>query len=379
MPNPDMQRIREAIEAVDRNLIALLRERMDLVESIVTAKLEAAVPFRDQLREERVLQRVRRHAVEAGLDTHEVERLYRQIMEMSIARQQHHIRTLPTTPLRVAYQGVEGSYSHLAAQRRYAGRAGGVFLTGHERFADVVTAVVDGEADLGLLPIENTTAGSINDTYDLLAEGRVTIVAEVVSHIEHCLLGLPGARVDDLRIAYSHPQGLLQCAGFLAQHPWIEGRSEFDTAGAARKVKDRNDPTRAAIASESAAGVYGLEVLARGIQSQAGNYTRFVEVAREAAACPPGAACKTSLTLVLGHQPGTLGRVLQAFSDRGINLTKIESRPIPGSPWQYRFYLDVEGHRASEPLAGILAAVQAMVAEFDVLGTYPRSEPTGPE
>jgi chorismate mutase/prephenate dehydratase len=374
-PSPDLQRIREAIEGVDREVLALLRRRMDLVESIVQAKLDAAVPFRDRLREEQVLTGVRHLAAEAGLDPHEVERLYRQIMEMSIAVQQHHIRNLPGTPLRVGYQGVEGSYSHLTAQRRYAGRQGGVLLTGYEDFRRAARAVIEGRDDLALLPIENTTAGSINDTYDLLAEGGITIVAEVVSRIEHCLLGLPGAGVESLRSVLSHQQGILQCREFLDRHPWIEPRVVFDTAGAARRVKQGNDPTAAAIAGEAAAGVYGLAVLARGIQSQTGNYTRFVEVAREGAACPPGAVCKTSLLLVLGHRPGALGEVLRIFAEHGVNLTKIESRPIAGHPWEYRFYLDLEGHRASAAVGGALEAVEPIVAEVRVLGTYPAAGP----
>lgn len=368
----DMQRIREAIEAVDREILAQLRKRMDLAAAIAAAKLQSAAPFRDQLREQQVLDRVRRLAAEGGLDPHSVEKLYRDIMEMSIARQQDHVRSRTTAPLRVAYQGVEGSNSHLAAQRRYAGRQGGVLLTGHATFGEAVAAVRSGSADLALLPIENTTAGSINETYDLLSDGGLTITAEVISRIEHCLLALPGAKLEDLRRVLSHPQGLLQCEAFLQRHPWMQPVAEFDTAGAARKVKEGHDKSVAAIASESAATVYGLAILARGIQTQAGNYTRFVEVAREAVPCPADAPCKTSIVLRLGHQPGALGEVLGAFGARQVNLTKIESRPILGHAWEYRFYLDVEGHAHSAPVAAALEDVRKHVSELRVLGTYPQ-------
>jgi len=370
---PDLQALREELEGLDRRILELLRARMEVVERVAAAKLESASPLRDRLREELVLQRVRHAAAEMGLDPHEIERLYRQLMEMSVARQQGFIASLDSAPLRVAYQGVEGSNSHLAAQHRYGGRRGGALLTGHETFRQAVEAVQRGDADLALLPIENSTAGSINDTYDLLAEGGITVTAEVVSAVEHCLLGLPGARVEDLRQVLSHPQALLQCASFLRGAPWIEARAEFDTAGAARKVREANDPRQAAIASEQAAALHGLEVLRRGIQSEAVNYTRFVEVGLHPIPCPPDTSCKTSLLLVLAHRPGALGEVLGELGRRGINLTKLESRPIAGSPWRYRFYLDLAGHAASEPIALALETIRPLTSELRVLGTYPQA------
>jgi chorismate mutase/prephenate dehydratase len=373
----DLQAIREAIEKVDREILALLKRRMELVEDVARAKLETAAPFRDRSREEQVIQRLRHLATQLGLDAHEIERLYRGIMEMSIGRQQAFIRSLEGVPLRVAYQGVEGSYSHLTAQRHYAGREPGALLTGHDTFRGAVAAVVDGSADLALLPIENTTAGSVHETYDLLAEGGVTITAEVVSVVEHCLLALPGTRLEDLRAVLSHPQALAQCDDFLRTIPWATPRTEFDTAGSARKVRESNDPTLGAIASESAARLYGLEILRKGIQTQEGNYTRFVEIAREATPCPAGAACKTSLLLSLAHKPGSLGEVLSRFGARGVNLTRIESRPVLGSPWQYRFYLDLEGHAASEPVRKALEELRPLTTELRVLGTYPRAEEKG--
>ena len=376
MPDlPDLQSLREAIEAIDHEILGQLCRRMSLVEEVATAKLKAAYPFRDHAREDQIIQRVRHAAVEQGLDPHEVERLYRVVLDMSVAHQKAHVRAITEVPLRVAYQGVEGSYSHLTAQRRYAGLPEGVLLEGFETFRGAADAVRQGAADRALLPIENTTAGSINETYDLLAEGGLTITAEAVSRIEHCLLGLPGSRIEDLHVVLSHPQGLLQCQDFLHTVPWIKSQPEFDTAGSARKVRERNDPTVAAIAGESAALVYGLEVLRRGIQSQEGNYTRFVELSHEPIGFPPDVPAKTSLLLKTAHRPGALADVLGIFSRRGVNLAKLESRPIPASPFQYQFYLDVEGNAERDPLRGALDEVRPHAAEMRVLGTYPAAGP----
>jgi chorismate mutase/prephenate dehydratase len=374
-PSPDLQALREAIEAADQEILEVLARRMELVDRVAAAKLDRAVPLRDRLREEHVFQRVRHAAAEAGLDPHQVERLYRLVMEMSIARQQEHIRSRATAPLRVAYQGVEGSYSHLAAQRHYVGRKGGVLLAGHDTFRGAVEAVRDGSADLALLPIENTTAGSINETYDLLAEGGIVVTGEVVSHVEHCLLTLPGVTVEELRTVISHPQGLLQCEAFFREAPWIEPRAEFDTAGSARKVRELGDVTYAAIASSSAATTYGLAIVSRGIQTERGNATRFVEVALRQAPLPEGATAKTSLVLALSDRPGALGEILMRFAARNISLTKLESRPIPSAPWSYRFYIDAMAHGAGESFQAALAEVKPLTTELRVLGTYP-ADPT---
>ncbi len=371
---PDLQALRTAIERIDAEILDALRRRMELAEDVARAKLAAASPFRDQRREDLLLQKVRAAAAAHGLDTHEVERLYRLILEMSVARQQSLITRLDTTPLRAGYPGVEGSYSHLAARQRYAGRPGGVHLTGYESARQAVDALRRGELDVALLPIENTTAGSMNETYDLLAEGGVVITAELVSQVEHRLLGLPGTRLEQLRTVHSHPQAFEQCAAWLHTVPWIRPVPEFDTGGAAQKVRERNDPTVGAIASESAAQRFGLEVLARDLQPVSGNYTRFVEVSREATPLPPDVPCKTSLLVVLAHRPGALGEVLTRLAQRGVNLSKLESRPIPHAPWEYRFYLDLEGHAASAPVVAALEDIRPFASSLRVLGTYPRAE-----
>ncbi|MFP2957924.1 bifunctional chorismate mutase/prephenate dehydratase [Myxococcus sp. 1LA] len=371
---PDLDRIRVSIERIDEEILDALRRRMALADDVARAKLAAAAPFRDQRREDLLLRRIRTRAAEHGLDPHEVERIWRLFIDMSVARQHELVTRLDTTPLRVAYPGVEGSYSHLAARRRYGHRAGGVLLSGFDHAREAVEALRRGEQDLVLLPIENTTAGSMNETYDLLAEGGVVITAELVSQVDHRLLGLPGAKLEGLREVLSHPQALAQCETFLREKvPWARAVPDVDTGGAAQKVRERNDASVAAIASETAAQRFGLEVLAADLQP-AFDYTRFVEVGREATPLAPGVPCKTSLLMVLEHKPGTLGEMLQRLTLRGVNLSKLESRPIPGQPWQYRFYLDVEGHAASAAVTAALDDIRPLTSSLRVLGTYARAE-----
>ena len=291
-------------------------------------------------------------------------------MDMSVAHQEAAVRSRADAPLRVAYQGVEGSYSHLTAQRRYAGRPGGALLTGHDSFRAAAGAVIDGACDLALLPIENTTAGSINETYDLLAGGALHITGEEVSAIEHCLLALPGVGLDELRTVISHPQALAQCQDLFAAHPHLVARPDLDTAGAARRVAEAHDRALAAIASSAAATRYGLAIVRRNIQSATGNATRFVEVGLRPAPVPDGAIAKTSLVFALADRPGVLGEILTRLAARSLSLTKLESRPIPEAPFTYRFYADVRGHAASAPFHAALDDIRPLTTELRVLGTY---------
>jgi chorismate mutase/prephenate dehydratase len=366
----DLSTLRDRIDDVDRKIIALIAERLRIVEEVALAKLDAASPFRDREREERLLLRLREHATEAGIDPHEVERLYRVIMDMSVAHQEATVRNRPDAPLRITYQGVEGSYSHLAAQRRYGGRPGGALLAGHDTFRSAADAVLRGDADLALLPIENTTAGSINETYDLLADGKLHITGEVVSAIEHCLLALPGVSLDEIRVVISHPQALAQCQAFFAAHPHMTPRADVDTAGSARRVAETGDRTLAAIASASAARTYGLAILGQGVQTSAGNATRFVEVSPRPAPLPDDARAKTSLLFAVADRPGALGEILVRFGAKQLSLTKLESRPIPSAPFTYRFYVDVIGHAASAPFQAALDEIRPLTVDLRVLGTY---------
>jgi prephenate dehydratase/chorismate mutase len=280
----ELARIRQAIEALDRSLLALLRERQLLGEEAARAKIAAAVPLRDPVREAVVLRRARETATELGLDAHQSERLYRLIIDMSVSQQQTLLLELETVPLRVAFVGVEGSPGQLAAQTRYGGRRGGTLLEGHPALGAAVEAVRSGRADVGLLALESTLEGSTR-TMDLLAEAGLVITGEQ-------------------------------------------------------------------------------------IQSVGDHHTRYVELAREAPAVPEDVPCKTSVILTLVDRAGALDEVLQAFSHQGVNLTRIESRLVPGTPPSSRFFVDMEGHAASGRVSRALEEARRH-AEVRVVGSYP--------
>jgi prephenate dehydratase len=272
---------------------------------------------------------------------------------------------------RIAFQGELGAYSEEALLLAYPDAR----PLPEREFRDVARAVLEGRADLGLLPIENSLVGSIATNFDLIAESGLAVVGEVVSAVRHCLLGVPGAATGAVRRVLSHPVALAQCERFLGRLAGVEVVAFYDTAGAAAEVARRADPAVAAVAGRLAARRYGLAVLAEGIEDEPHNQTRFLFVARARAAPPAGVAAKTTLRLKLPHRPGTLARALAAFAEAGLNLTKLESRPDRTTPWEYLFYLDVEGREADPAMARALAALAAQGAVVNVLGDYPRFTP----
>jgi prephenate dehydratase len=275
----------------------------------------------------------------------------------------------PTRP-RVAFQGEPGAYSHEAAERFFGGE---LELLPCATFAEVAQAVEAGRADFGILPVENSTAGSINAVYDLLLERDLRIWGEVILRVRHCLLAPPGTSLSDIRAVRSHPQALEQCARFIARHGW-EAIAAPDTAGSARMLAECPEPGVAAIASRLAAERYGLAILAEGIEDDPENATRFFIVSTHE---PPRAARnKTSIVFSTRHVPGALHACLGEFAARGINLTKLESRPRRGRPWEYVFYLDFEGHWQDPACREALLGLLQRASFLKLLGSYPAAEGT---
>mgnify|MGYP001181035830 CR=1 FL=1 len=265
----------------------------------------------------------------------------------------------------VAYQGVPGANSEIATLG-YFGE--GVEPVPTPSFTALVDSVLTGQTDFGVLPIENSLAGSVIDSYDLLIERPVFIVGELYQHVRYQLLALPGVKLEDVRRVYSHPQALAQTADYLRAHPAIEPEAAFDTAGAAKLVADRGLRDAAAIAPRLAGVRYGLVPLAADIQSHAENYTRMVVLARGEQQPPADGVVKTSVIAGLRHEPGSLAALLGVLQRAGMNLTKIESRPIIGKPWEYLFYLDWEGRLEG----GALEDARRATTLWKRLGVYAR-------
>jgi prephenate dehydratase len=267
----------------------------------------------------------------------------------------------------IAYQGEPGAYSEEASHRLFPGAELEPLRTLHQVF----DRVASGAVRAGVVPLENSQAGSINETYDLLAKGNVHIVGEAVTRVDHALLALPGIPLRYIKRVASHPAALAQCQEFLATlDEDVEIVPVYDTAGAAKRIAEEKRAGEAAVASERAARVYGLEVLAAKIQDTPDNFTRFAAVAVDDR--PIGPPDKTSLVLVTDHRPGALFHALRPFADRGVNLVKLESRPSGSGPWKYRFYLDVEAGAHEPAFQAALAEVRTEAAAVQVLGSYPR-------
>ena len=284
------------------------------------------------------------------------------------------IRDADIDGLSIGYQGSPGAYSYLAAQQHFAAQCNELDCRGYRTFDELLQAVEAGQVHYGMLPIENTTAGSINEAYDLLAKANVAAVGEEVFRVEHCLIALRAIPVRDVRRIASHPQALAQCSDFLGGLDDCQIESYADTAMAVGKVTREGNPTHAAIASRQAARRHCLEVLKRDIANQRENYTRFLVIAREPVSLPPGIRSKTSLVFATLHEKGALARCLNVLAEHDLNLTKLESRPRRDLPFEYLFYADFEGNVAEESTQCAVAGLERCTSYLKVLGSYPACE-----
>jgi prephenate dehydratase len=280
--------------------------------------------------------------------------------------------------MRVAFQGERGAFSEEAAIRLLGEN---IELAPRPTFDSLFSSIREGLADYALAPIENTLAGTVVMSVDLLLESNLQIIGEVIQPIAHFLIGCPGASFEQIRSVESHPVALAQCERFLRENPQMTRRATLDTAGSVREVVRAADPSRAAIAGERAAKIYGGCILREHIEDHHENYTRFVLLSPSAKANPR--ANKLSLVVQLAHVPGALHQALGVFARRSINLLKIESRPIPGHPWQYRFYLDLQASWQDEKTTAALEELRKCTDNVRVLGCYPAygmpGKTSGPE
>jgi chorismate mutase/prephenate dehydratase len=373
----DLEKLRSKLDAVDRRLLEDLRERLETVAGIARVKEKGLSFLRDHERETEVLNRVEVWARELGIDSFRTHEIYREIIAMSLKAQEEamlhreQVERSAQSAHRVAFQGVQGSYSQLAARKYFSVRSDGMEFVGCSTFEEALAMAERGKVGYAFLPIENTTAGSINQTYDLLRATGLRIVGEEILHVRHCLLGVEGSTLDGLQRVLSHPQALTQCSKFLGSLEGVELVAYEDTAAAAREVGRAGDPAQAAIASAEAAEIYGQVVLREAIADQEENWTRFVVISSLEIEIDPRIPAKTSLILTTPHREGALAHCLQLLAEHGVNLTKLESRPVPRRPWEYLFYVDIEGSLESESLSLAVAELRRECPYLRVLGSYP--------
>jgi chorismate mutase/prephenate dehydratase len=379
----DLAELRRQLDDVDRGLVDLIARRLELVAGIGAAKADTDTPVRDVSRERAVLDAVEAAAEERGIPGDLVRRIFRDIIGYAVDKQVAELLGSNEHPAVVGFQGVPHAYSHLAARKHLAGRGWEASFRGYPSFAEVVEALTTGECDLAVLPVENTTAGSINQVYDLLQESEVHVVGEETWRVDHALAAIGDVAVTSLTRVLSHPQGLEQCAAFLRTLPDAVPVTVFDTAEAMRAVAAEGDPSWAAIGSPEAAEANGLVVLRRGITDQAENFTRFLVLAREPIAVAPRVPAKTSLVLVTSHEEGALLRCLTLLAESGHSMTKLESRPRPGRPFEYLFFLDFEGNVADAGTQQVVEDLRRTALSVKLLGSYPakvvRADSTGPD
>ena len=372
---PDLEALRAELDMLDSQLLDVLAQRLGAIATIADEKVaDLDLPLRDEKRELELFDRWAEQAAKRELSPYFVSRILREILNYSRRFQESRLRRShaddETKTVRVSYQGVRGSYSEQTVRKMFPGQTDRVEAVGFPSFTGAVDALERGESDYALLPIENSIAGSINETYELLLHRHVPIVAEEVFEIEHCLIGLPGSTIHQLTRVRSHPVALLQCGRFLSSLPDTTVESFEDTAAAVERVARDGDPHAAAIANEAAARLYGLEVLRRDIADQPENVTRFVLVARQTAPVDTRLPCKTSIVLRVKDEKGALVKCLETLNEHDINMSKLESRPAPRSPGEYRFFLDLEGYVDEPKVTAALDEMRTRAMYLRVLGSY---------
>ena len=378
----ELDALRGRIDEIDAQLVALFEQRMAVTQKVGEYKQANGIPVLDVGRERQVLEKKQALVHSPELKT-DVTTLYETIMGISRRQQRKLVREHDSQPSflrytaarqaarrpvaepRVVYQGVPGAYSEQAAINFFGE---GVLSEGLEQFEDVFLALKEGRADYGVVPIENSSTGAIRQIYDLLTQYECFMVGETTVKVEHCLRAPRGATLDTITHVYSHEQGLFQCEQYLNRHPGWHQVPQADTAGSARMVASTGDITKAASCSARAAELYGLEILARAINHNSNNTTRFVVVAPRMELRP--GADKISTVFTLPHEVGSLHEILTIFAVQGLNMVKLESRPIPGHSWEYMFFLEFTGSLEDPAMEGILHELTQTTADFRVLGNF---------
>lgn len=378
----DLQECRKKIDKIDSEILRLFEERMKICEDVAEYKIRTGRQVLDSGRERQKLDSLKEQA-HGQFNALGVQEVFQQIMAISRKRQYQlltaskieeekayeMVDSLPITDVKVVFQGVEGAYSYAAMEAYFPE---GIRSFHAETFREAMEEVFSGKADYAVLPIENSTQGIVTDIYDLLAEYQLHIVGEQVIPVDHVLLGIPGSTLKDIDRVYSHPQALSQCKLFLEQHPdWKLVKTE-NTAASAKKVMEEKLLSQAAIASRAAGELFGLQILAENICHNDQNVTRFIIVSRKP--LYEKKAAKVSVCFELPHSTGCLYSMLSHIIYNGLNMTRIESRPIPGKTWEYRFFVDFSGNLEDPAVKNAIRGLEAEANRVRVLGNYGSQE-----
>ncbi len=371
MKELDLEAMRKEINQLDEEFVRIFEKRMNIVLQVAEYKDSKKMPVLDRDRELKVIAR----AVESLKDKKYTESL-RIVVEklMEVSRQlqvdvlAEHIKEREQTgdPIRVGYQGVNGSYSHQALTSYFNGIP--KVELNYTQFEDVILAVKNGEIRYGVLPIENSSTGGINEVYDLIRQYDCHIVGEKCVRVEHNLLALPGADIEKIKKVFSHPQGFEQSREFFKNYPQMELVPYFNTAHSAKMVSEGKDLEVAAVASAQAAKLYGLDILASNINYSNTNHTRFIVIANEVEERPD--ADKITIVIAVKHEAGSLYNALGVLNSCGLNMLNIESRPIQGKSWEYFFHIDLDGNMQDQAIKDALKILASHCAYCKVLGNY---------
>ncbi len=371
-----MDKQRKKINDIDSEIIKLLAKRRNLSKEIISFKNENKSSIRDKSREKELLTQLIKEGKKSGLDSYFVSKVFHEIIDDSINLQNKIVIEEDnigsgSISKGVAVQGIEGSYSYLATNKFFGDSQDQVAFKYKETFEDVVKSVETGETEYAMLPVENTTSGSINDVYDAIIGSKLSIVGEEIFHVKHCLVGLGEIPLNKIKKIYTHIEAARQCSKFLSGFKNASVEYFIDTARSAEKVRNENNPLYAAIASEEAAKLFDVVILREGIANQPGNYTRFLVCSMLPITVDERIPAKTSLIMATSQKPGSLVEALSIFRDFNINMTKLQSRPIIGNPWEEMFYLDFIGNVTDESVKNLLDELGRHVRFIRVLGCYP--------
>lgn len=373
----ELSLIREELDQIDQKIVELYQQRMELAKDVAEYKIANCKMILDKEREQQKLNSLKKLAVNE-FNEKGITELFEQIMSASrklqyqiVAQQGEKVRLpfqmvdkLWDDSTRVVFQGAKGAYSQIAMEEFFTKEVDSFSV---DTFRQAMCALEEGSADYAVLPIENSTAGIVSEIYDLLVEFENYIVGEQVVKIEHCLLGLPEAEMEDIDVVYSHPQSLMQSAAFLEKQPWQQ-ISLLNNAFAAQKVQEDKKKNQAAIASEKAGQLYGLKVLEKGVNQAENNCTRFIVVAGRKIFRKQ--ADKISLCFEIPHKSGSLYHILSHFIYNDLNMTKIESRPIPERSFEYRFFIDFDGNLEDSAVRNALRGLREETTNLKILGNY---------